>query len=231
MRAPALGSLDRLRRAAVQLVASLPDNVMRVAGSGAVLEVTEDGRRATVATCAHVWDELEAEVVEGGRPLALFLGDQSLERGEVAVGVKLAAVEGHVAHPAWRARRSPGADVALLEVRGDDLPRESLPLGLVPPRVGTEVALVGFPGRAGLRVTLGWWQGPGPDGVPRCLLGSEPGESGGPVVSLETGELVGLLVGGEGVPAHPYVNVAASWLAPASALRTVVGRAPVHSEP
>lgn len=235
MKPPAMGHFDQLRRPAVQIACSMPGNVLRLAGSGAVLSVAEDGRSARVATCAHVLDGLRSDVDAGGRLLVLFPGAMSVGQFTVDCDVRVGTVERAWVHPAWNpVAKQPLVDVAIVEVAGSRIPPAWLEIAVMPVEPGTELAAFGFPslddGETALQVALGWYQETGEDGVPICLMGTSKGYSGGAVVSLDTGELVGLLAGGDQLHAHPYMHVARSWLAPGAAVRQLLAAVEGRSE-
>lgn len=228
--AAARPSLDRLRRAAVMICSQGPDGYMGFYGSGAIVAVSPDGRHVRVATCAHVWDACIEDGNRGASPRVLFFGDVVSEQAAMEAELMLARVERAAHHKGWvgGAKDDPTRDVAILDVPvAQPMPRTWLDIADEKPIPGTEVVAFGFPDRGeqprALRLTAGWTQHVLPSGLVHCHLATFGGDSGAPVVSLATGQLLGLVCGGHEVTLpQGVVAIADSWLVPAPSIRRLL---------
>lgn len=214
--------IDRLRRSAVLVCSLLNDRVV-YHGTGAVISVR--GASARIATAGHVFDLLEKERRAGGTPVVVFYGDLTVSRSSSKeLVVQSAEVVGHAVHPGWldRSNRSDACDLAILSVRSaQPLPCFPVRLAAALPRREAEIVMCGYPPLAespALRVTAGWYEETLTDGRLLCHLSGLEGESGAPVIDRETGDLLGLYLGGEERPVTPVLSIARGYLVAAAVI-------------
>lgn len=223
------GLFDRLRRATVQLVATWPSGRVRWAGSGVIVSVRPDRSRAIVVTAAHVLDSIHEEVLAGASARAYRFGHFAVVDGALELDVISDRIGRTATHSEWHQDAASAAtDVALVELLGEGFdPRLTVALSSQPLARGAEVAMVGY-GSLGPIVTVGWFQEYGEDGTVRCLMHCREGQSGGPLLDLSTGQLVGIAsreaqsqAQGSAAGDPIVVRSATSILAPASAIEAV----------
>lgn len=228
------GILD-CAQAATAVLGVARDNEILTLGTGTVV----DAEAGLIATAAHVVGETwRTHTDSGATPLAMIYASQSLVAGPAGTGTDRPSMQGHatgvVAH--WN---DPEWDLAILQVNRH---RERRLTALEPvegplPAAEAPVALFGYPAcyeTTVLRGSIGWfayeWDESFTSEVPAGTLvfrmATHEGESGGPIVDLESGRLLGVHTGCKERPiGKAGGGIPEARAAPASAVRELMARA------